>query len=145
MGFAAGGGKSRTIAELNVVPLIDILLVLLVIFMIITPLESKGLPAQIPQPQEPGGEQKDPDPGVIVVEVLDNGSVRMNQQDVPWEELQDKLARVFAGRASRVAFVKGGSQVEFAQVARAIDLMREAGVTGVGLLTPGLERATGIV
>jgi biopolymer transport protein TolR len=144
MGLAIGG-KDGTIADLNVVPLIDILLVLLVIFMIITPLESKGLPAQIPQPQEPGRVREDPDPGIVVVEVLNNGSVRVNQQVVSWEELEERLARVFAGRVSRVAFVKAGSQVEFAQVARAIDLMRGAGITSVGLMTPGLERAPGIV
>lgn len=146
MGFAVGAGKRGILADLNVVPLIDILLVLLVIFMIITPRESKGLPALIPQQgEQPRPRQPEPDPGTVVVEIRDDGSVWINQQVVPRGKLEERLPRMLAGGAARVAFVKGGSGIEFARVAEVIDLIRDAGITSVGLLTPGLERATGMV
>jgi len=142
MGAVVFNGRRGTLADMNVVPLIDILLVLLVIFMIIAPAESKGLPAQIPQPAT--GPLAEP-VEVVVIEVLDSGAVRINQRDVPWTELQGALARIFADRAERVAFLKGGNAVDFARVAQVIDLMRGAGIVRVGLITSGLERAPGMV
>jgi biopolymer transport protein TolR len=138
MGISLGGEKRGIVAEMNVVPLIDILLVLLVIFMIIRPQTQFGLPADLPQPAE--STTKTP-PQVIVVQVFGDGTVRINQDPVQWQDLQDRLEQIFKMRASRVAFVRGDSVLEFGVIARAIDVMRGSGITTVGLMTPELENA----
>jgi len=126
------------LAEMNVVPLIDILLVLLIIFMVINPNKSSGLDAQVPQPAVP--EQKPlPIENLVVVQVLDAGSVRINQEASSWDTLEARLTDVFKTRAQRVAFIKGGDNVKFEQVARAIDIMHRANIDHVGLMTAKVE------
>jgi biopolymer transport protein TolR len=133
MGISLGGSKLGTMAEMNVVPLIDILLVLLVIFMAIRPQMQYGLPADLPQ-QTDSKDKAPQQPGLIVVQVLGDGTVRINQDPVQWQDLQGRLEEIFKMRASRVAFVRGDSAVEFGVVARAIDVMRGSGITTVGLM-----------
>jgi biopolymer transport protein ExbD len=123
---------------MNVVPLIDILLVLLVIFMII-PRYSKGLDAQVPQPSpEPVGAP--PRDEVVVIQVLADGTLRINQEPVSWERLGSRIEEVFKLRATRVAFIRGDAPVEFGVVAKVIDVMHTSGIASVGLLTPDLEK-----
>jgi biopolymer transport protein ExbD/biopolymer transport protein TolR len=136
MGFSIGG-KRGIVSDPNVVPLIDILLVLLVIFMVIP--HRKGLDAQIPQTST----TKDPAPprdDVVVVQVLADGTLRINQQPVTWDTLGSRLGEVFKSRASRTAFIRGDAPVEFGVVVRVIDVMHTSGVATVGLLTPDLEK-----
>src|SRR5690242_13085190 len=111
MGMQVGDPKGGVFVEMNVVPLIDILLVLLVIFMII-PHQEKGLEASIPQPvTRPGlpGQQ-----AVIVVQVLSNGELRINRDPVGWDELATRLEPIYRQRANKVAFIRGEAPVEFA-------------------------------
>ena len=138
MGISLGGSKRGAIAEMNVVPLIDILLVLLVIFMAVRSQMQYGLQADLPQPPDSTAKER-PQPGLIVVQVLGDGTVRINQEPVQWQELQDRLQEIFKMRVGRVAFVRGSSVLEFGVVARAIDVMRGSGITTVGLMTPELE------
>jgi biopolymer transport protein TolR len=140
MGISLGSSKLGTIAEMNVVPLIDILLVLLVIFMMIRPKPEFGLAADLPQQTNPKAKMP-AQPGLIVVQVFGDGTLRINQDPVQWQDLQGRLEEIFKMRASRVAFVRGDSAVEFGVVARAIDVMRGSGITTVGLMTPELENA----
>lgn len=137
MGMQVGGANGGTFAEMNVVPLIDILLVLLVIFMII-PHQQKGLDAMVPQPATKDAAPS-PD-GVIVVQVLSSGDLRINQDPVAWDQLANRLEAIFKERATKVAFIRGEAPVEFAQVARVVDILHGAGIS-VGLLTPGLEQS----
>ncbi len=132
------GGKRGIVADPNVVPLIDILLVLLVIFMII-PARYVGLDAQIPQQSTPTGKEPLPDE-VVVVQVLTDGILRINRQPVTWELLGSRLDEIFKVRIDRTAFIQGDSSVEFSVVAKVIDVMHTAGVAPVGLLTPELEK-----
>jgi biopolymer transport protein TolR len=131
----SGGSKRGIMQEMNVVPLIDILLVLLVIFMMIP--NSRGMKVGIPPPSTDAPHPAAPE--VIVVQVLADGSLKLNQQPVAWEMLQDRLREIFKLRADRVAFVRGENPVEFQTVAKVIDDMRAAGISSVGLLTPELE------
>jgi len=136
MGIAFGGSKHGMMAEMNVVPLIDILLVLLIIFMVISPHVPVGLGVVLPEPATTPVPHAEPD--VIVVQVLTDGSLRINQDPVLWPDLQNRLEAIFKVRASRVAFVRGDSSIEFGAVARAIGAMRGAGIDTVGLMTPEL-------
>jgi biopolymer transport protein TolR len=140
MAIAIGGSQRGTIVELNVVPLIDILLVLLVIFMII-PHHQMGLKAEIPQ--KAAALPAAPEPEVVVVQVLADGSLRINRQTVEWDALRERLQDVFKVRANRTAFVRGDAAVEFQWIARVIDVMHDAGISSVGLLTPQLESGHG--
>jgi len=140
MGMAVGGSKGGAMAEMNVVPLIDILLVLIIIFMVITPTVPKGLDALVPQPAPPN--QKE-DPALlaktIVVQVTASGKVLINQDETTWDQLGPRIDDIFKQRAEKVAFVKGEDSVDFAEVARAIDIIRANGVDKVGLITAKVE------
>jgi len=132
------GGKRGIVSEMNVVPLIDILLVLLVIFMII-PAHNRGEEALVPQQstQPPGTPPRD---DVVVIQVLADGTLRINQEPVSWDRLGARIAEVFKLRATRVAFIRGDGPVEFGVVANVIDVMHTSGIASVGLLTPDLEK-----
>jgi biopolymer transport protein TolR len=134
------GGKKGVMAEMNIVPLIDILLVLLIIFMVITPTIPKGLDAQVPQPSPPNQkENTELLAKTIVVQVNADGSLKINQDSVTWDTLGPRLEEIFKERAEKVAFVKGDDSVMFAEVARAIDIMRNSGIDKVGLITAKIE------
>jgi len=139
MGMAVGGSKGA-MSEMNVVPLIDILLVLIIIFMVITPTTPKGLDALVPQPAPPNTQQN-PDilAKTIVVQVTAAGKVLINQDETTWDQLGTRIDDIFKLRAEKVAFVKGDDSVDFAEVARAIDIMRSNGVDKVGLITAKVE------
>jgi biopolymer transport protein TolR len=139
MGMSVGGSNRGIVSEMNVVPLIDVLLVLLVIFMII-PHHQTGLRAELPQPAPPESARPKAEPDIIVIQVLDGGSLKINQQPVPWDSLRSRLDEIFSRRADRTAFVSGDSGIEFQVVAKVIDVMDAAGISSVGLLTPQLEK-----
>jgi biopolymer transport protein ExbD len=131
------GGKRGTVSEMIVVPLIDILLVLLVIFMII-PVHSKGLDALVPR-QATSKDQVIRPEEVVVVQVRADGTLRSNQEPLAWEALGGRLQEVFKMRASRTAFIRCDGPVEFGVVAKVIDVMHTSGIASVGLLTPDLD------
>lgn len=139
MGMSVGENKGGAMAEMNVVPLIDILLVLLIIFMVITPLTPHGLDALVPQPNPNKQENQDLENKTVVVQVLDNNKLKINNEDATWDSLGPRLETIFKERAEKIAFVKGDNDVLFENVARAIDIMTGSGITRVGLITAKLE------
>lgn len=124
------GNKRGTLADMNVVPLIDILLVLLIIFMVISPTTPNGLQAAIPHPAAQSG-----DSNPIVVQVSTDGALKINKEASSWEGLGPRLQEIFRTRAEKVAFIQGDATVQFSVVARAIDVIHSAGVEQVGLMT----------
>ena len=132
---AQGGPKS----DINMTPMIDVLLVLIIIFMVITPLTPKGLEALVPQPPPPNQPPNTSDQRTVVVVVDKDHHMFINQDPVEENMLQGRLTDIFKTRAERVVFVKGDPDLEFAPVARAIDIAHGAGIDKVGLMTPKSE------
>ena len=134
---AVTGNKGMT-SEINVTPMIDVLLVLLIIFMVIVPAIPRGEAARVPQPSkgDEGGGQ------AVVLEVLKDGAnavkFRINQQAVAQGELQARLSAIYANRAQRVLFLKGDDTLSFTQMAEVIDIGHAAGIDQIGLMTPGV-------
>jgi len=133
----AGGGPSAP--QMNVTPLIDVLLVLIIIFMVITPLTPKGLDTLVPQPSPNQQQNVELENKTVVVQVMMNDKLKINNEDTTWEQLGPRMEQVFKERAEKVAFVKGDNDVLFMEVARAIDIMKGAGIDKVGLITAKLE------
>jgi biopolymer transport protein TolR len=138
MGMSVGGNKG-SMSEPNIVPLIDVLLVLIIIFMVITPRTPTGMDTLVPQPPPPNQKQQPDDNRTVVVQVMQNGKIMINQDSTTWDLLGPRLSDVFKQRADKVAFVKGDDNVEFGEVARAIDIMRGSGIEHVGLITAKVE------
>jgi len=139
MGMSVGESKGGAISEMNVVPLIDILLVLLIIFMVITPLTPKGLDTLVPQPNPNQQQNQEMENKTVVVQVLSHNQLKINNEDTTWDRLGPRIEEIFKERAEKIAFVKGDNDVLFAEVARAIDIMRGSGIDKVGLITAKLE------
>jgi biopolymer transport protein TolR len=136
----AVGGSGGAKADINVTPLIDVLLVLLIIFMVITPLTPYGLDTLVPQPPPPN--QPPPPPNqdpTVVVEVLKDKTLQINGQPIKEADLQARLEDIFKTRATKVVFVKGDPDVDFRYVAQVIDDAKGAGLDKVGIMTPKVE------
>jgi biopolymer transport protein ExbD len=136
MTLGSGGGPK---SDINMTPMIDVLLVLIIIFMVITPLTPKGLEALVPQPPPPGQKQTLSDQRTVVIVIDANHHMQINSEDTTEATMGDRLTEIFKTRAERVVFVKGDPSIDFSYVAKAIDIAHGAGIDKVGLMTAKVE------
>jgi biopolymer transport protein TolR len=138
MGMAVGtqGGPK---SDINMTPMIDVLLVLIIIFMVITPLTPKGLEALVPQPPPPNSKPNLSDERTVVIVIDKDHKYSINQDATTEEALGPRLEEIFKTRAERVVFVKGDPSLDFRWVAEAIDIAHGAGIDKVGLMTAKVE------
>jgi len=133
------GGSGGPKADINMTPMIDVLLVLIIIFMVITPLTPKGLEALVPQPPPPGQPPSQSDQRTVVVVIDKDHHMMINTEETDEARLGTRLAEIFKTRAERVVFIKGDPSLEYQWVAKAIDIAHGAGIDKVGLMTAKVE------
>jgi biopolymer transport protein ExbD len=139
MGMAVGGDSGGPMTAINMTPLIDVLLVLLIIFMVITPLTPKGLEALVPQPNPNKEQNQEANLRTVVVSVGPTRQIMVNRDPETIDTLENRLRDIFKTRAERVMFVRGHPSLDFQDVAQIIDIGKGAGVDKIGLLTEELE------
>jgi biopolymer transport protein ExbD len=133
--MGVGGSKGGAMNEINMTPMIDVLLVLLIIFMVVQQGLQRGVSVQIPPPPDQNQvAQQPPDDQQIVLEVKPGPTFAINQQPVTPEALEGRLKEIFEGRNRKVIFVKGEEELSYKDVIRAVDASRAAGITVVGLV-----------
>ncbi len=135
----AVGGSGGPRADINMTPMIDVLLVLIIIFMVITPLTPKGLETLVPQPPPPGAQQNQSDQRTVVIVIDKDHSMHINQESTTEATLGPRLEEIFKTRAERLVFVKGDPDLEYRYVATAIDIAHGVGIDRVGLMTARVE------
>ena len=138
-----GGGTGGAVSDINVTPLIDVLLVLLIIFMVIQPTTPRGLEALVPQPPKPNAPPPPPNDATIVVQVLSGGgglpTYKINDQQFAKADIAPELTKIFETRQEKVMFVKGDKNLDFGSIADVIGFGHQADVTNIGIITPQVE------
>ena len=142
--MAMGGGSTGgAVSDMNVTPLIDVLLVLLIIFMVIQPTTPKGLDTLVPQPPKDKTNTPQND-RTIVVQVLNTGAVptyKINEQTFPKDQMATELTKIYESRQEKVMFIKGDPGLNFGAVADAVGFGKQADVTNIAIITPGVENS----
>ena len=136
MGLSAGGKKSAVAPVMNVTPLVDVVLVLLIIFMVVTPLLSKQFWLHLPKKDDtvqatPPADAEKP----VVLSVDTKGTIRINQTDVPKAELKERLARVFAARTDSVLYFDAAEDAPYGVTVEVMDIARRGGAKTIAILT----------
>jgi biopolymer transport protein TolR len=132
MSMATGGGSTNLTNDINVTPMIDVLLVLLIIFMLVVPMARKAIDLQLPDPN-PSTAPANPNANQIVLEVCTNNSFSINKEAVTRERLGPRLKEIYGPRPDKIIFVKGCNDVKYQEVIYAMDVARGSGVKVIGV------------
>jgi biopolymer transport protein ExbD len=135
----AVGTKGGPRADINITPYIDILLVLLVIFMVITPVRQMDLDVKVPQPPPPDQTNLPVDPSVIVISVGDAAQIAVNQEPVDISALGPKLQEIYSARANKNMFISASPKLPYGDVVKVIDIAKGAGVGDIGLIIEAIQ------
>ena len=131
MAMSSGSPSTGLTNEINVTPMIDVLLVLLIIFMMVIPMSRKAIDLQLPDPT-PDNTPQGPPPSQIVLEVLPGNVFKINSQPVAKNDLQKRLKEIYDPRPDKIMFIKGDPTVKYSDVINAMDAARGAGVKVIG-------------
>ena len=141
MGMGGGGSRGSVTSEINVTPMADVMLVLLIIFMVITPMLQKGVSVDMAKTNNPI-EMKEADrEDSILISVMRDGKYYLNTDRVNVDDLTDKVSKLVADRLDKIIYVKGDYRAKYGDVVKVVDNLRAAGVDKIGLLTEKLNEA----
>lgn len=131
----SNAGATGSMSEINVTPLIDVMLVLLIIFMVVTPLTQKGLDVELPESADNVAEAA-PDPNQLVLDIDQGGNVTINKQPVSWDELPLRVRDIFETRSDKTIFMRAAPNLKYGEVVAVLDVVRGNGVERVGIVPP---------
>jgi len=138
MGMSVGN-KGSSMSTPNITPYIDILLVLLIIFMVITPIRQMDLEVKVPQESAADAGPAVPDPSVIVVSISETAQIAINGLDQTLSQLGTELTRIYSERSNKAMFISASAKLPYGDVVRIIDIAKGAGVGDIGLITEEIQ------